>query len=79
MINAQWISLEDTHIYMIKFNNIGELSEWHPVGQVILRQIHINTTPRWYAYSIGMQSDNYFIGHFESKETAIKAVENRDY
>ena len=79
MINTKWLELENTSIYLIKFENIGQLPEWHAVGQITLRQIHPNTNPRWYAYSIGTQAGNYFIGHFGTKDEAIKIIEDKDY
>lgn len=80
MVNTKWIEIDNTAIYLIKFEDIGILPEWHAVGQIMLRQIHANTVPKWYAYRIGPSVEyQYMIGHFPSKEEAIKSIENRDY
>lgn len=49
MPRFQWISFENTNV-LLRHDNMGEMSEWTPVGQVTFRQVYAATPPRWYGF-----------------------------
>lgn len=69
----RWIRFENTRILLHLSSGLGQFPEWHPVGQVTLRQVYENQAPAWYAWVI--ESEFVFLGSFETSEQATLAAE----
>lgn len=75
MNNTKWLEAGDSHIYMVKDDNIGKLPEWRPVGLITLRQIYDKTSPMYYAWNLQPHDPYFFLGKFLLLEGAKIAVE----
>lgn len=73
--NFVWISHENTHI-LLRQTTVGQLKEWVPVGEVVLRQIYETLPPRWFACAYN-EPHNDLLVRAETVEEAKTAVFER--
>jgi hypothetical protein len=69
----KWISFENTNV-LLRHDDMGQMFEWTPVGQVTLRQIYPQVPPRWYGFKYA-EPRNDLACRSEGLEEAKRAVE----
>lgn len=72
-MHFRWIQIDNTRVLFHLSTAHSLHAEWHPVGQVTLRQVYESQTPAWYAWNITHEFD--FLGSFPSMEEAVRAAE----
>ena len=75
-MDTKWLEWCDTLILLRKLSAYA-CPEWWPIAQITLRQVYNSAIKQWYAWDnyTSMSGDGIDIGHFDTKELAIKAVE----